>query len=53
MNNFMDISIWVGILAILFGVLAGAFDSNGTTWFAFAFLCVVGILRAGWNWSRK
>lgn len=52
-TDFMSLSIWIGILTILFGVLIGAFDNNFTTWFAFGFLCLVGILRAAWNWPHK
>lgn len=53
-GNIMDITIWPAILILLFGVLFKLIDNDFTTWFAFTFLCMVGIARASVNWrSRK
>ena len=52
-TNFIDATLWPAILAIIFGVLLGWFESNFVTWFFFAFLCIVGILRAAYNWTPK
>lgn len=53
MNTFMDHSVWIGILTIIFGVLLGVFANTVTTWFCFTFLCVVGILRFAVNWPQR
>lgn len=52
--NTLDSTLWPAILLVLFGVLFGIFPNTFTTWFIFTFLCLVGVLRAGWIWgSRK
>ena len=41
-DNLIRNTTWTAILLIIFGVLFKVIESNFTTWFLFAFLCVIG-----------
>lgn len=41
-DNLIRNTTWSAILLIIFGVLFKVIESNFTTWFLFAFLCVIG-----------
>lgn len=41
-DNLIRNTTWTAILLIIFGVLFNVIESNFTTWFLFAFLCVIG-----------
>jgi len=41
-DNLIRNTTWAAILLIIFGVLFKVIESNFTTWFLFAFLCVIG-----------
>lgn len=44
-DNLIRNTTWAAILLIIFGVLFKVIESNFTTWFLFAFLCVIGFFN--------
>lgn len=51
-SDYVKFTCWTSITLILWGVIAGVIVSKATTWFAFVFFCVVGILAIATTWEK-
>lgn len=52
-SDYVKFTCWTSITLILWGVIAGIIQSKPTTWFAFVFFSVVGILTMAATWDVK